>query len=374
MSRFAGLPCRMSSEQDRPSHPLAFPRSTTIRLLRAATAGTLSLALPFVLGVSSILPAAPATTSPAPAAVFAMTGLLGAVGDTSALPDGALSSSTGNEVSGILAFGDPNDPPAAPPSDEGQPQDAEPPRELPTEEEPQNDDQISEAEPQDDQLPEDESQDDTVVDAPQDTDPEGSVTANEPALQVPPGESPPAAASEAPPAAANEPAPVAAVETPPAASIQAAPAAEAGPAPAAEVQAAPEDTASRLTARGRQASAVARQLVGRAYRYGAAGPRAFDCSGLTLYVYRQFGVNLPHRASSQFSERYGRRIAKIGDLLPGDLVFFRNTAGRGITHAAIYVGDGMMVTANSRRQGVRLQPITNAYWRSHWAGGIRPYL
>jgi cell wall-associated NlpC family hydrolase len=100
----------------------------------------------------------------------------------------------------------------------------------------------------------------------------------------------------------------------------------------------------------------------------------FDCSGLTLYVYRQLGIQLPHKASAQYSERYGRRIKSIDALIPGDLIFFANTAGRGITHAAIYVGGGNMVTANSPRQGVQLQSIHTSYWRSHWAGGIRPGL
>jgi cell wall-associated NlpC family hydrolase len=61
----------------------------------------------------------------------------------------------------------------------------------------------------------------------------------------------------------------------------------------------------------------------------------------------------------------------MSDLKPGDLVYYKNTAGRGITHAAIYVGNGMMVTANSPRQGVRLSSIYDSYWRSHWAGGLR---
>jgi cell wall-associated NlpC family hydrolase len=90
-----------------------------------------------------------------------------------------------------------------------------------------------------------------------------------------------------------------------------------------------------------------------------------------MYIYRQLGISLPHKASSQFSTRYGTVIPSMSNLKPGDLVFYKNTAGRGITHAAIYVGNGMMVTANSPRQGVRLSSIHEAYWRSHWAGGLR---
>lgn len=61
-------------------------------------------------------------------------------------------------------------------------------------------------------------------------------------------------------------------------------------------------------------------------------------------------------------------------ILPGDLVFFANTAVRGITHISICVGNGKMVTANTPRTGVRLDSIHSSYWRRHWAGGIRPRL
>jgi cell wall-associated NlpC family hydrolase len=106
--------------------------------------------------------------------------------------------------------------------------------------------------------------------------------------------------------------------------------------------------------------------------YGGASPRGFDCSGLTSYVYRQLGVNLPHKASMQFSTRYGQRVG-FGDLAAGDLVFFANTAGRGITHVALYVGNGMMVSANTPRTGVQYVSIHSNYWRRHFAGAIRPY-
>lgn len=121
---------------------------------------------------------------------------------------------------------------------------------------------------------------------------------------------------------------------------------------------------------GRNVAQIALGLVGRAYRYGAAGPRAFDCSGLTMFVYAQAGVAIPHSSKAQY-RLGGQRIPNMADLQPGDLVFFANTAGRGISHTAIYVGGGKMVTANSPRQGVQLSRITDSYWRAHWAGGLR---
>lgn len=124
---------------------------------------------------------------------------------------------------------------------------------------------------------------------------------------------------------------------------------------------------------GTRASRLAMRLIGKPYVWGAAGPRAFDCSGVLVYVYKQLGVYLPHKASMQFSSRYGTIIRSMGSLKPGDMVFFKNTAGRGITHAALYVGNGMIVTANTPRTGVRYQTLNTRYWRAHWAGAVRPY-
>ena len=123
----------------------------------------------------------------------------------------------------------------------------------------------------------------------------------------------------------------------------------------------------------RGAASIARRYIGARYVWGGATPRGFDCSGLTQYVYRQLGVNLPHKASLQFSTRYGRRVNSLGALAPGDLVFFvRTTPARGITHVGIYVGDGRMVTANTPRLGVQSVNVYGKYWSSRFAGAIRP--
>ncbi|MDQ5853218.1 MAG: NlpC/P60 family protein, partial [Chloroflexota bacterium] len=131
---------------------------------------------------------------------------------------------------------------------------------------------------------------------------------------------------------------------------------------------------SAASSRGAVAARVARRYVGSRYRWGGASPRGFDCSGLVVYAYRQAGLRLPHKASALYSTRYGTRIRSIGALKPGDIVAFAGTAGRkrGITHVAIYVGGGRMVTANSPRMGVRLASIHTRYWRSHFVGAIRP--
>jgi cell wall-associated NlpC family hydrolase len=145
-------------------------------------------------------------------------------------------------------------------------------------------------------------------------------------------------------------------------------------APVAAAAAAPaQQIAAPVGGRAGTAVRVAMAQVGRRYVWGGASPRGFDCSGLVLYAYRAAGLSLPHSSRAQFSTRYGARVGSMGALRAGDIVFFANTAGRGITHVALYVGGGRMVTANSPRTGVVLQSINTRYWRSHYAGAIRPY-
>jgi cell wall-associated NlpC family hydrolase len=133
-----------------------------------------------------------------------------------------------------------------------------------------------------------------------------------------------------------------------------------------------QQVAAPASGRASAAVRVAMAQVGRRYVWGGASPRGFDCSGLVQYAYRAAGLSLPHSSKAQFSTRYGTRINSMGALRPGDIVFFANTAGRGISHVALYVGNGRMVTANSPRTGVQLNNINTRYWRSHWAGAIRP--
>ena len=117
------------------------------------------------------------------------------------------------------------------------------------------------------------------------------------------------------------------------------------------------------------------QFVGSRYVWGGSSPsRGFDCSGLTSFVYRQFGVNLPHNAAAQYSTRYGAMIGGMNNLAPGDLMYFVNTGGRrGITHVSIYIGGGRMVHAMTPRYGVQVSSIRDSYWQNSFIGAIRPY-
>jgi len=91
-------------------------------------------------------------------------------------------------------------------------------------------------------------------------------------------------------------------------------------------------------ARAQRVLNEARRHTGKPYRYGAAGPNRFDCSGYTLYVYRKsIGVSLPHKANSQ--QKKGKAVSKA-NARPGDLIVFRS--GSYGYHVGVYAGGGYM--------------------------------
>jgi cell wall-associated NlpC family hydrolase len=114
---------------------------------------------------------------------------------------------------------------------------------------------------------------------------------------------------------------------------------------------------------GRAAAAVQYALaqVGDAYVYGAAGPSAFDCSGLTMMSWAQAGVGLPHSSSAQFGS--GPHVSS-SDLQPGDLVFYYSP----ISHVGIYIGNGLIVHAANPGAGVLVAGV----FSMPYAGAVRP--
>jgi cell wall-associated NlpC family hydrolase len=117
---------------------------------------------------------------------------------------------------------------------------------------------------------------------------------------------------------------------------------------------------------GRGSSAVSYALaqVGKPYVFGAAGPDAFDCSGLTMAAWSQAGVSLEHAVSGQWAAT-GRVDA--GSLIPGDLVFFYSD----LHHVGMYVGNGMFVHAANPTDGVLVESLNSSYWQSVFMGGGR---
>ena len=94
--------------------------------------------------------------------------------------------------------------------------------------------------------------------------------------------------------------------------------------------------------------------LGKPYQWGGAGPRSFDCSGLTMMAWAAAGVYLPHLAQAQYNMT--ARIP-LGRVLPGDLIFFGTPSN--VYHVGIYIGGGEMIDAPSTGLTVSISSI---YW------------
>jgi cell wall-associated NlpC family hydrolase len=113
---------------------------------------------------------------------------------------------------------------------------------------------------------------------------------------------------------------------------------------------------------GAKALALVATYAGKPYLYGAAGPNAFDCSGLTQYVYKQLGVLLQRSANDQFLTTLH---VPYSQAQPGDLIFFYDTTGF-VYHVGMYAGNGMMWDAPHSGAVVRYEDVW--YPNQVWVG------
>ncbi|MGI5292545.1 C40 family peptidase [Nonomuraea polychroma] len=123
---------------------------------------------------------------------------------------------------------------------------------------------------------------------------------------------------------------------------------------------------ARQKAKAQKAVVAAKNQIGDPYRYGATGPGAFDCSGLTQYAWKKAGVKIPRVAASQFAGI--KRKVSWKNLQPGDLMFFR-----GLGHVGMYVGNGKMLHSPRTGERVRIDKLSS--WRkASFVGAVRPGL
>jgi cell wall-associated NlpC family hydrolase len=125
-------------------------------------------------------------------------------------------------------------------------------------------------------------------------------------------------------------------------------------------------SSSQSSSRSSAIVSKAFQYLGRPYVWGASGPRAFDCSGFTSYVYSAFGVSLPHKASSQAG--IGQTVSK-SNLQAGDLIFFNTTGG--ISHVGMYIGSGQFIHASSGSSKVTVSELSSSYYASRFVTAKR---
>ena len=111
---------------------------------------------------------------------------------------------------------------------------------------------------------------------------------------------------------------------------------------------------------GAQVAQLASSYAGKApYRWGGTTPSGWDCSGMVMWVYARFGVSLPHSSGAQ--ARMGTAVPSLAQAQPGD------SLANG-THAAIYVGNGMIINALNPSQGTKITPVS---WGFHSGYSIR---
>ena len=156
------------------------------------------------------------------------------------------------------------------------------------------------------------------------------------------------------PEPAEPPRALAAAQPPPA------PSSSAPPAPPAPAPAPPPPTAPHPPSASAAQRAIdyARAQLGKPYRWGAAGPDAFDCSGLTMRAWQRGGTSLPHWSVAQ-----ARAVTRVSyaNLRPGDLVFWSdNGQASGTYHVGLYIGGGRMIHAPRPGKVVEIQSVF--YW------------
>lgn len=109
--------------------------------------------------------------------------------------------------------------------------------------------------------------------------------------------------------------------------------------------------AGSVSSKRAQIANYAVQFVGNPYVWGGTSlTNGADCSGFTMSVMAHFGVSLPHSSSAQAG--CGKSI-KSSQMRPGDLVFYSGSGG-GINHVALYIGNGQVVHASSKRTGIKI--------------------
>jgi cell wall-associated NlpC family hydrolase len=118
-----------------------------------------------------------------------------------------------------------------------------------------------------------------------------------------------------------------------------------------------------VTAEQAEIIEVARSYLGTPYRSGGTSRNGVDCSGFVTAVYRQFDIALPRTSLAQSG--FGERISP-SSLQPGDLVFFKTSRRKSVSHVGIYMGKGKFIHASTRSRSVRIDDLEDDYFRKRY--------
>ncbi len=124
--------------------------------------------------------------------------------------------------------------------------------------------------------------------------------------------------------------------------------------------------------KGTDVVAYAKKYLGHKYVWGGDGSNGtFDCSGFTMYVYKHFGVSLPHYTVSQYNSGKGKKITKQSDLKMGDIVYLTDyVTGAPCGHCGIYISDGKFIHADSTVMKVNISDL-NGMYKGRFCGALR---
>ena len=127
--------------------------------------------------------------------------------------------------------------------------------------------------------------------------------------------------------------------------------------------------AEAATGTGQMIVDFAMGYLGAPYVWAGEGPWGFDCSGFTQFVIANtLGIDIGHSTAGQTAHGWW---VDWGAWQPGDLVFFANTWGPGISHVGIYIGDGQFIHAENEATGVTISSLYSDYYSGHYYGAYR---
>lgn len=113
----------------------------------------------------------------------------------------------------------------------------------------------------------------------------------------------------------------------------------------------------------------AKKHKGEKYKWGGESPKGFDCSGFTWYVYDK-AVNMEIGRTVKDQYKKGKSVSN-GSWKPGDIVFFKNTFEKGLSHNGIFLGGGKFIHAENEKTGVVISTLESGYYKDHYAGARR---
>lgn len=113
----------------------------------------------------------------------------------------------------------------------------------------------------------------------------------------------------------------------------------------------------------------AQKYKGDRYVSGGESPKGFDCSGFTWYVYNKVtGMDITRTVDSQAKQ--GKSVSN-GSWQAGDILIFKNTNGKGLTHCGIFISGDKFIHAENEKTGVVISNFADGYYKDHYSGARR---